>query len=298
MGLFGKIRDGLKKTRDNVSAMVGDVIKSFDKIDEDFYEELEETLILCDIGVSATGRIMEALRKKVKEEKVKETESVKDLLTGIIADMLSFDEKPLSFPCVMMIVGVNGVGKTTTIGKLAKQYKDEGKKVFIAAADTFRAAAAEQLSEWARRADAKIIKYGEGADPAAVVYDAIDSAKHAGAQVLIIDTAGRLHNKKNLMNELEKINRVIDKSYPEADKRTYLVVDATTGQNAVAQAREFAGVTDLSGVILTKLDGTAKGGIVCAISGELSLPVVYVGVGEAIEDLQPFDADEFAQSLL
>ena len=298
MGLFGKIRDGLKKTRDNVSAMVGDVIKSFDKIDEDFYEELEETLILCDIGVSATGRIMEALRKKVKEEKVKETESVKDLLTGIIADMLSFDEKPLSFPSVMMIVGVNGVGKTTTIGKLAKQYKDEGKKVFIAAADTFRAAAAEQLSEWARRADAKIIKYGEGADPAAVVYDAIDSAKHAGAQVLIIDTAGRLHNKKNLMNELEKINRVIDKSYPEADKRTYLVVDATTGQNAVAQAREFAGVTDLSGVILTKLDGTAKGGIVCAISGELSLPVVYVGVGETIEDLQPFDADEFAQSLL
>ncbi len=298
MGLFGKIRDGLKKTRDNVSAMVGGVIKSFDKIDEDFYEELEETLILCDIGVSATGRIMEELRRKVKEEKISETSDIKELIIDIITQLLSFDEKPLSYPVAMLIVGVNGVGKTTTIGKLAKQYKDKGKKVYIAAADTFRAAAAEQLSEWGKRADAKVIKYGEGADPAAVVYDAIDSAKHAGADVLIIDTAGRLHNKKNLMSELEKINRVIDKSYPEADKRTFLVVDATTGQNAVSQAREFAGVTDLSGVILTKLDGTAKGGIVCAISGELSLPVEYVGVGEAIEDLQAFDAGEFARGLL
>ena len=298
MGLFGKIRDGLKKTRDSVSAMVGGVIKSFDKIDEDFYEELEETLILCDIGVSATGRIMEELRQRVKDEKISEPSDIKELLISIITQMLSFDEKPLSYPVAMLIVGVNGVGKTTTIGKLAKQYKDKGKKVYIAAADTFRAAAAEQLSEWGKRADAKVIKYGEGADPAAVVYDAIDSAKHAGADVLIIDTAGRLHNKKNLMSELEKINRVIDKSYPEADKRTFLVVDATTGQNAVSQAREFAGVTDLSGVILTKLDGTAKGGIVCAISGELSLPVEYVGVGEAIEDLQAFDAGEFARGLL
>ena len=298
MGLFGKIRDGLKKTRDNVSAMVGGVIKSFDKIDEDFYDELEETLILCDIGVSATGRIMQELRQRVRDEKISETSDIKELLISIITQMLSFDEKPLSYPVAMLIVGVNGVGKTTTIGKLAKQYKDKGKKVYIAAADTFRAAAAEQLSEWGKRADAKVIKYGEGADPAAVVYDAIDSAKHAGADVLIIDTAGRLHNKKNLMSELEKINRVIDKSYPEADKRTFLVVDATTGQNAVSQAREFAGVTDLSGVILTKLDGTAKGGIVCAISGELSLPLEYVGVGEAIEDLQPFDAGEFARGLL
>jgi fused signal recognition particle receptor len=241
---------------------------------------------------------MEKLRQRVKDEKISEPSDIKELLISIITQMLSFDEKPLSYPVAMLIVGVNGVGKTTTIGKLAKQYKDKGKKVYIAAADTFRAAAAEQLSEWGKRADAKVIKYCEGADPAAVVYDAIDSAKHAGADMLIIDTAGRLHNKKNLMSELEKINRVIDKSYPEADKRTFLVVDATTGQNAVSQAREFAGVTDLSGVILTKLDGTAKGGIVCAISGELSLPVEYVGVGEAIEDLQAFDAGEFARGLL
>lgn len=298
MGIFGKIRDGLKKTRDNVSSKVGDVIKSFGKIDEDFYEELEETLILCDIGVGATDKIIEALRQKVKQEKINDTSKVKELLVDIISDMLTFEDKEPEYPTVMLMVGVNGVGKTTTIGKLAKQYKQDGKKVYIAAADTFRAAAAEQLSTWANRAGAKIIKYGEGADPAAVVYDAIDSAKHSKADVLLCDTAGRLHNKKNLMNELEKINRVIDKSYPEADKRTYLVVDATTGQNAVQQAKEFSSVTKLSGVILTKLDGTAKGGIVCAISGELDLPVMYVGVGEAIDDLQPFDAKEFAQSLL
>ena len=298
MGFLGKIRDGLKKTRDNVSAMVGGVLKSFDKIDEEFFEELEEALILCDIGVGATQKIMQELRQRVKEDKLSEPAKVKELLEGIITGLLTFDEKPLEYPAVMLVVGVNGVGKTTTIGKLARQYTDRGKKVYIAAADTFRAAAAEQLSEWGKRADAKVIKYGEGADPAAVVYDAIDSAKHAGADLLIVDTAGRLHNKKNLMNELSKINRVIDKSYPEADKRTFLVVDATTGQNAVSQAREFAGVTDLSGVILTKLDGTAKGGIVCAISAELSLPVEYVGVGEAIEDLQAFDAGEFARSLL
>lgn len=298
MGIFGKIRDGLKKTRDNVSAKVGDVIKSFGKIDEDFYEELEETLILCDIGVGATDKIIEALRQKVKEEKINDTGKVKELLVDIISDMLTFKDSEPEYPTVMLMVGVNGVGKTTTIGKLAKQYKQDGKKVYIAAADTFRAAAAEQLSTWADRAGAKIIKYGEGADPAAVVYDAIDSAKHSKADVLLCDTAGRLHNKKNLMNELEKINRVIDKSYPEADKKTYLVVDATTGQNAVQQAKEFSSVTNLSGVVLTKLDGTAKGGIVCAISGELNLPVMYVGVGEAIDDLQPFDAKEFAQSLL
>lgn len=298
MGIFGKIRDGLKKTRDNVSSKVEDVIKSFGKIDEDFYEELEETLILCDIGVGATDKIIEGLRQKVKQEKINDTGKVKELLVDIISDMLTFEDREPEYPTVMLMVGVNGVGKTTTIGKLAKQYKQEGKKVYIAAADTFRAAAAEQLNTWAIRAGAKIIKYGEGADPAAVVYDAIDSAKHSKAEVLLCDTAGRLHNKKNLMNELEKINRVIDKSYPEADKRTYLVVDATTGQNAVQQAKEFSSVTNLSGVILTKLDGTAKGGIVCAISGELNLPVMYVGVGEAIDDLQPFDAKEFAQSLL
>ncbi len=298
MSIFNKIRDGLKKTRDSVSSMVGDVLSSFTKIDEDFFEELEETLILCDIGVSATGKIMDALRERVKADKITETAGVKKLLIDIIADMLSFDDTEISFPSVVLIVGVNGVGKTTSIGKLAKHYKNDGKKVYLAAADTFRAAAVEQLSEWGVRADVKVIKYGQGADPAAVVYDAIDSAKHNDVDLLICDTAGRLHNKKNLMNELEKINRVIDKSYSEADKKTYLVVDATTGQNAVVQAREFGEVTDLSGVILTKLDGTAKGGIVCATSGELNLPVVFVGVGEALDDLQPFDALAFAQSLL
>ncbi len=298
MSIFGKIRDGLKKTRDSVSAMVGDVISSFSKIDEDFYEELEETLILCDIGVSATQRIIEQLRDKVKAEKITETVDVKKLLIDIIAQLLTFDDVAIEEPCIVLVVGVNGVGKTTSIGKLAKLFKEDGKKVYLAAADTFRAAAVEQLSEWGERSKVKVIKYGQGADPAAVVYDAIDSAKHNNVDLLICDTAGRLHNKKNLMNELSKINRVIDKSYSEASKKTYLVVDATTGQNAVVQAKEFSEVTDLSGVILTKLDGTAKGGIVCAISAELNLPVVFVGVGEAIDDLHPFDAQEFAASLL
>lgn len=296
--IFSKIRGGLQKTRDNISSMVGDVLATFKKIDEDFYEELEETLILCDIGVGATQTIMEALRAKVKENKVTETQDVKKLLSGIITDILTFDDTEPAFPCVMLVVGVNGVGKTTSIGKMAQHYISQGKSVYLAAADTFRAAAAEQLSEWGDRAGVKVIKYGEGADPAAVVYDAVDSAKHRNIDLLICDTAGRLHNKKNLMNELGKINRVIDKSYTQAQKKTYLVVDATTGQNAVAQAKEFAQVTDLSGIILTKLDGTAKGGIVCAISAELKLPVVFVGVGEGIDDLQPFDAQAFASSLL
>jgi len=298
MNIFGKIRDGLKKTRDSVSAMVGDVISSFSKIDEDFYEELEETLILCDIGVSATQRIIEELRLKVKADKITETAGVKKQLIEIIADLLTFDDVAIEEPCIVLVVGVNGVGKTTSIGKLAKLFKEDGKKVYLAAADTFRAAAVEQLSEWGARANVKVIKYGQGADPAAVVYDAIDSAKHNNVDLLICDTAGRLHNKKNLMNELSKINRVIDKSYSEASKKTYLVVDATTGQNAVVQAKEFSEAADLSGVILTKLDGTAKGGIVCAISAELNLPVVFVGVGEAIDDLHPFDAQEFAANLL
>lgn len=295
---FGKIRNGLKKTRDNISSMLGDVMSSFKKIDEDFYEELEETLILCDIGVSAVNDIMEALREKVKEQKITEPVGVKDVLIDIIAEMLTFEDIDLEYPCVMLIVGVNGVGKTTAIGKMANYYKSQKKSVFLAAADTFRAAAADQLSKWGDRAGVKVVKYGEGADPAAVVYDAIDSAKHKNIDLLICDTAGRLHNKKNLMNELGKINRVIDKSYGEAHKKTYLVVDATTGQNAVAQAKEFAQVTDLSGVILTKLDGTAKGGIVCAISRELKLPVIFVGVGEGMEDLEPFDPKAFASSLL
>lgn len=296
--IFDKIKGGLKKTRENISSKVGDIIASFKKIDEEFYDELEETLILCDVGVEAAGRIMEQLKKSVKERKLTETPEVKGLLEEIIAGILTFDNPEPGFPCVILVVGVNGVGKTTAIGKMAHYYISQGKTVSLAAADTFRAAAAEQLSKWGERAGAKVVKYGEGADPAAVVFDAIDSAKHRNIDVLICDTAGRLHNKKNLMNELEKINRVIDKSYSEAEKRTYLVLDATTGQNAVAQAREFKQVVDLSGIILTKIDGTAKGGIVCAISAELDLPVVFLGVGEGIEDLQPFDADVFAASLL
>jgi fused signal recognition particle receptor len=296
--IFDKIKGGLKKTRDNISSKVGGIIATFKKIDEEFYEELEETLILCDIGVEATGKIMERLRKEVKDSKITETSSVKELLKGLITDLLTFDLPEPSFPCVMLVVGVNGVGKTTAIGKMSHYYISQGKSVYLAAADTFRAAAAEQLSKWGERSGAKVIKYGEGADPAAVVYDAIDSVKHRGIDLLICDTAGRLHNKKNLMNELEKINRVIDKSYGEAEKRTYLVIDATTGQNAIAQAREFRQVADLSGIILTKIDGTAKGGIVCAISAELNLPVVFLGVGEGMEDLQPFDAEAFAANLL
>ena len=295
--IFDKIKGGLKKTRENLSSKIGDIVSSFKKIDESFYEEMEETLILCDIGAQAAERIIEELRGKVKEHKVTETSGVKELLIEIIAGMFEFDDTGIEYPCVMLVVGVNGVGKTTAIGKMAHHYISEGKNVMLAAGDTFRAAAAEQLATWGERAGAKVIKYGEGADPAAVVYDAIDSAKHRNTDLLICDTAGRLHNKKNLMNELSKINRVIDKSYPEAQKKTYLVIDATTGQNAVAQAREFKEFVDLSGIILTKIDGTAKGGIVCAICSELNVPVVFLGVGEGIDDLEPFDADAFAASL-
>jgi fused signal recognition particle receptor len=241
---------------------------------------------------------MEQLRGAVKERKITETAGIKELLTEIIAGMLSIEDEEQKYPCVMLVVGVNGVGKTTAIGKMAHYYVSQGKTVTLAAADTFRAAAAEQLCKWGERSGAKVVKYGEGADPAAVVYDAIDSAKHRNVDVVICDTAGRLHNKKNLMNELEKINRVIDKSYGEAQKKTYLVLDATTGQNAVAQAREFSQVVDLTGIILTKIDGTAKGGIVCAICSELKLPVVFLGVGEGMDDLQPFDAEAFAAGLL
>jgi len=297
-GFFGKIRGGLQKTRENISSKIGGVLASFKKIDEDFFDELEETLILCDIGVAAAERIMEALRSRIREQKLTETAGVKALLTSIIAEMLTFEDAQPEYPCAILVVGVNGVGKTTAIGKMAHYYISRGKSVQLAAADTFRAAAAEQLSQWGERAGARVVKYGEGADPAAVVFDAVDSARHRGIDMVICDTAGRLHNKKNLMAELSKISRVIDKSYDASHRRTYLVVDATTGQNAVAQAREFAQVTPLSGLILTKLDGTAKGGIVCAICSELNLPVVFVGVGEGMEDLQPFDAQDFAQSLL
>lgn len=298
MSVFDKIKGGLKKTRDNISSKVGSVLAAFKKIDDDFYDELEETLILCDIGVNAVEDIMEKLRQKVKEKSVTDTAAVKPLLVDIIAEMLTFERPEMDGAGVILVVGVNGVGKTTAIGKMAHLFISRGKSVVLAAADTFRAAAAEQLGMWGERSGARVVKYGEGADPAAVVFDAIDSAKHRNIDLVIVDTAGRLHNKKNLMNELSKINRVIDKSYDAAHKRTYLVLDATTGQNAISQAKEFAQVTDLSGLILTKIDGTAKGGIVCAICSDMQLPVVYLGVGEGIKDLQPFDPRAFAQSLI
>ena len=298
MSIFDKIKGGLQKTRDNISSKVGSVLASFKKIDEEFYDELEETLILCDIGVNAVQDIMAALRKKVKEISVTDTAAVKPLLVDIITEMLTFDIPEIQGAGAILVVGVNGVGKTTAIGKMAHLYTSQGKSVVLAAADTFRAAAAEQLSMWGERSGVRVVKYGEGADPAAVVYDAIDSAQHRHIDLVIVDTAGRLHNKKNLMNELSKINRVIDKAYDAAHKRTYLVLDATTGQNAISQAKEFAQVTDLSGIILTKIDGTAKGGIVCAICSDMKLPVVYLGVGEGMDDLEPFDARAFAQSLM
>ena len=296
--IFDKIKGGLKKTRDNISSKVGGVLASFKKIDEDFYDELEETLILCDIGVGAAGSIIETLKQRVKEQKLTDTASVKGLLTQIITDMLSGDTDDLEYPGALLIVGVNGVGKTTAIGKLAHHYKSQGRSVVLAAADTFRAAAAEQLCEWGDRACVKVVKYGEGADPAAVVFDAVDSAAHRNTDLVICDTAGRLHNKKNLMTELSKISRVIEKRYDAAHRRTYLVLDATTGQNAISQAKEFSQVTELSGLILTKIDGTAKGGIVLAIKHELGLPVVYLGVGEGMSDLEPFDAKAFAKGLI
>ncbi len=298
MSVFDKIKGGLKKTRDNISSKVGSVLAAFKKIDDDFYDELEETLILCDIGVNAVEDIMTKLRQKVKEKSVTDTEAVKPLLVDIITEMLTFDSPEMDGAGAILVVGVNGVGKTTAIGKMAHLFICRGKSVVLAAADTFRAAAAEQLGMWGERSGARVVKYGEGADPAAVVFDTIDSAKNRNIDLVIVDTAGRLHNKKNLMNELSKINRVIDKAYDPEHKRTYLVLDATTGQNAISQAREFAQVTDLSGLILTKIDGTAKGGIVCAICSEMQLPVVYLGVGEGMEDLQPFDARAFAQSLI
>jgi fused signal recognition particle receptor len=296
--IFDKIKGGLKKTRENISSRVGGVLAAFKRIDEDFYDELEETLILCDIGVGAAGSIMEKLKKRVKEQKITDTAAVRELLTQIIADMMSGGADDVALPGALLIVGVNGVGKTTAIGKLAHHFVSQGKSVVLAAADTFRAAAAEQLCEWGNRAGAKVIKYGEGADPAAVVYDAVDSAAHRGTDIVICDTAGRLHNKKNLMTELSKISRVIEKKYDAAHRRTYLVLDATTGQNAISQAKEFSQVTELSGLILTKIDGTAKGGIVLAIKHELGLPVVFLGVGEGIDDLEPFDAEAFAKSLI
>ena len=297
MGFFDKLKKGMSKTRDNLSGKIGGVFSVFSKVDEDLMEELEETLILCDVGAPTTIEIMDRLRETIKEEKITDTALEQEKLREILTEQLTWELPEETFPKVILVVGVNGVGKTTSIGKIANYYKQNGKEVLLAAADTFRAAAAEQLTIWSERAGVPIVKYSEGSDPAAVVYDALDSAKHRGSDVIIVDTAGRLHNKKNLMNELAKISRVVDKEYPEAARETLIVLDATTGQNAITQAKEFSGAAKLDGIILTKLDGTAKGGVVLAIRKELGLPVRFIGVGEGMDDLQPFEAEEFAAAL-
>ena len=299
-GFFGRLVEGLTKTRNNIVSGIDSIFSGFSAIDDDFYEEIEETLIMGDLGIQTTMAIVEDLRRKVKEQHIKEPAQCKELLIASIREQMDLGENAYEFEnrkSVVLIVGVNGVGKTTSIGKLAGQLKDSGKKVILAAADTFRAAAVEQLTEWANRAGVDIIAQKEGSDPAAVIFDAIAAAKSRHADVLICDTAGRLHNKKNLMEELKKINRIIDKEYPEAYRETLVVLDGTTGQNALAQARQFMEVADITGIILTKLDGTAKGGIAVAIQSELGIPVKYVGVGEHIDDLQKFNADDFANAL-
>ena len=299
-GFFRRLVSGLAKTRDNIVSGMDSIFHGFSKIDEEFYEELEETLIMGDLGVHSTMEILEDLRAKVKERHIKEPIECRQLLIDSIREQMDVGETAYEFEnrtSVVFVIGVNGVGKTTTIGKLAGKLKSQGKKVVLAAADTFRAAAGEQPREWANRADADMIGGQEGADPAAVIYDAVAAAKARHADVLLCDTAGRLHNKKNLMEKLKKINRVINIEYPEAFRETLVVLDATTGQNALAQAKEFNEVADITGVILTKMDGTAKGGIAVAIQAELGIPVKYIGVGETIDDLQKFDADEFVNAL-
>lgn len=300
MGFFGKLVAGLQKTRDNIIAGVDSIFNGFSAIDDEFYEEIEEILIMGDLGIQTTTSIVEDLRKKVKEKNIKDPSECKQLLMDSIMEQMDLGENAYEFEnrrSVLLIIGVNGVGKTTSVGKLAGQMKDDGKKVIVAAADTFRAAAIEQLTEWARRANVDIIAQQEGSDPAAVVYDAVAAAKSRQADILICDTAGRLHNKKNLMEELKKINRIIDKEYPDAYRETLVVLDGTTGQNALVQAKQFMEVADITGIILTKLDGTAKGGIAVAIQSELGIPVKYIGVGEKIDDLQKFNAKEFVNAL-
>lgn len=297
MGLFAKLREGLTKTRDSLMGRVDTLVKETRKIDEDFYEELEDILLMSDCGMKATTAIMDELRRRVSENKVKDADTAKQMLKDIMIEQMDIPRPPLRWPMVMLVVGVNGAGKTTTIGKLALRFQNIGRRIILCAADTFRAAAADQLTVWAERARVPIVKHAEGADPAAVVYDGIQSAKAQGADLLIVDTAGRLHNKKNLMDELNKMRRVIDREFPEADVRCMLVLDATTGQNGLAQARAFKEVCEIGGIILTKLDGTAKGGIAFAIRQELEVPVWYIGVGEGIDDLQPFNAKDFVEAL-
>lgn len=297
---FSRLVAGLSKTRDNIVSGIDGIFHGFSNIDEDFYEEIEEILVMGDLGIQTTSSIIEDLKAKVKEQNIKEPSECKELLIRSIKEQMDLGEAAYEFETrqsVVLVIGVNGVGKTTSVGKLAGKLKDQGKKVVLAAADTFRAAAGEQLAEWANRAGVEMIGGSEGADPAAIVYDAVAAAKARKADVLLCDTAGRLHNKKNLMEELKKIDRILEREFPTAFRETLVVLDGTTGQNALAQAREFSQVADITGIILTKLDGTAKGGIAVAIQAELGIPVKYIGVGETIEDLEKFDSNTFVNVL-
>ena len=299
-GFFKRLVSGLTKTRDNIVSGFDSIFSGFSHIDDDFYEELEEILVMGDIGIHATEEIIENLKKKVKENHIKEPADCRELLINSIKEQMYVGDTAYRFEeetSVVLVIGVNGVGKTTTIGKLAGKLKSQGKKVILGAADTFRAAAGEQLTEWANRAGVEIVGGQEGSDPGSVVYDAVQAAKARKADVLLCDTAGRLHNKKNLMEELKKINRILEKEYPEAYRETLVVLDATTGQNALVQAKQFSEAAEITGIVLTKMDGTAKGGIAVAIHSELGIPVKYIGVGESIDDLEKFDADQFVDAL-
>ena len=299
-GFFKRLVSGLTKTRDNIVSGFDSIFSGFSHIDDDFYEELEEILVMGDIGIRATEEIIENLKQKVKENHIKEPADCRELLINSIEEQMYVGDTAYRFEeekSVVLVIGVNGVGKTTTIGKLAGKLKNQGKKVILGAADTFRAAAGEQLTEWANRAGVEIVGGQEGSDPGSVVYDAVQAAKARKADVLLCDTAGRLHNKKNLMEELKKINRILEKEYPEAYRETLVVLDATTGQNALVQAKQFSEAAEITGIVLTKMDGTAKGGIAVAIHSELGIPVKYIGVGESIDDLQKFDADQFVDAL-
>lgn len=299
-GFFSRLVAGLSKTRNNIASVFDDIFSGFSSIDDDFYEELEEVLVMADIGIHTTEKIIEDLKIKVKENHIKDPSECRDYLIRSIKEQMSVSEDAYDFEnkkTVLLVIGVNGVGKTTSVGKLAAQYKNAGKKVLLAAADTFRAGAIEQLVEWSHRAGVDIIAGHEGSDPASVVFDAVQAAKARNADILICDTAGRLHNKKNLMEELKKINRIIDREYPEAYRETFIVLDGTTGQNALVQAKQFKETADITGIVLTKLDGTAKGGIAIAIQSELAVPVKYIGIGEKVDDLQKFDSDSFVDAL-
>lgn len=300
MGFFDKLKQGLTKTRDAFSEKVNNVFAAFVKVDEELFEELEEALITADVGVETSMYIIEQLRDRVKKQRIEDADGVKEKLQEVIAEIMAEQESELDLsgtPAVILVIGVNGVGKTTTIGKLAARFKADGKRVMLAAADTFRAAAIDQLQIWADRSGCEIIKHAEGSDPSAVVFDAVSAAKARGVDVLICDTAGRLHNKKNLMDELGKISRVVEREAPDSAKHVFLVLDATTGQNAISQAKLFGEAASIDGIVLTKLDGTAKGGVVIGICREQSIPVRYIGVGEGMDDMQPFDAADFAKAL-